>query len=60
MQPQDTALDLKVQPRLNPSLSSSEEISNNQTLPAEAPEAGAEQPTPLHAPTWTDIQTDPI
>jgi hypothetical protein len=56
VQPQNPDSDTKVQPLLNPSLSSSEEILNNQTLPAQEPEAGAEQPKNLHEPTWTDIQ----
>jgi len=45
-----------VQPLLNPSLSSSEEILKNQTLPADAPEAGACQPNNLDEPTWTNMQ----
>jgi hypothetical protein len=49
-----------VQPLLNPTLSSSEEISNNQELSPEAPETGACQPTLLHEPTWTDIQPDDL
>ena len=45
-----------MQPLLNPSLSSEEEILNNQTLPADEPEAGACQPNHLDEPIWTDIQ----
>ena len=56
VQPQKPHSDTKVQPLLNPSLSSKEEILNNQTLPADAPEAGACQPTPLDVPVWTDMQ----
>ena len=56
VQPQTSDSDTKVQPLLNPSLSSSEEISNNQTLPADAPEAGACQSNHLHEPVWTNIQ----
>jgi len=46
----------KVQPLLNPSLSSNEEIMNNQTLPADAREAGACQPNNLDEPIWINIQ----
>jgi hypothetical protein len=56
VQPQTPPNDTKVQPLLNPSLASKEAILNNQTLPSDEPEAGAEQPTPLPEPTWTDIQ----
>jgi hypothetical protein len=49
-----------VQPLLNPSLSSSEEILNNQTLTPEAPESGASQPHPLGIPTWTNIQPEDL
>ncbi|HZC03886.1 MAG TPA: hypothetical protein VE844_21850, partial [Gammaproteobacteria bacterium] len=56
VQPQTPPDDTKVQPLLNPSLSSGEEILNNQTLPAQEPEPGADQPKPLHAPIWTDMQ----
>ena len=56
VQPQNPASDTKVQPLLNPSLSSSEEILNNQTLPADAHEAGACQPNNLDEPIWTDMQ----
>jgi hypothetical protein len=49
-----------VQPLLNPALSSSEEISNNQELSPEAPEAGACQPKNLDAPTWTDIKPEDL
>ena len=60
VQPQTPPDDTKVQPLLNPSLSSEEEILNNQTLPADAPEAGACQPTPLDVPVWTDIQLNDL
>src|SRR5687768_4474210 len=56
VQPQKPHADTKVQPLLNPSLSSNEEILNNQTLPADEPEAGACQPNHLHEPIWSDIQ----
>jgi hypothetical protein len=56
VQPQTPPETPKVQPLLNPTLSSSEEISNNQELSPEAPEAGACQPTPFQVPTWTDMQ----
>jgi uncharacterized metal-binding protein len=56
VQPQTPESDTKVQPLLNPSLSSSEEILNNQTLSTDAPEAGTCQSNPLHEPIWTDIQ----
>src|SRR5688572_7110749 len=56
VQPQHPDSDTKVQPLLNPSLSSSEEILKNQTLPADAPEAGACQPNHLDEPTWTNMQ----
>ena len=56
VQPQNPDSDTKVQPLLNPSLSSEEEILNNQTLPADAHEAGACQPNHLDEPIWTDIQ----
>src|SRR5687768_16650138 len=60
VQPQNPDSDTKVQPLLNPSLSSSEEILNNQTLPAQEPEPGADQPKPLPEPTWTDMQLDDL
>jgi hypothetical protein len=56
VQPQTPPDEPKVQPLLNPTLSSSEEISNNQELSPEAPEPGAEQPKNLDVPTWTAIQ----
>ncbi len=56
VQPQNPDSDTKVQPLLNPSLSSGEEILNNQTLPADEPEPGADQPKPLPEPIWTDMQ----
>ena len=56
VQPQTPDSDTKVQPLLNPSLSSSEEILNNQTLPADAHEAGACQSNHLDVPIWTDMQ----
>ena len=56
VQPQTPHADTKVQPLLNPSLASEEAILNNQILPAEEPDAGADQPNPLHAPIWTDMQ----
>src|ERR671912_1251430 len=56
VQPQTPPDDTKVQPLLNPTLSSSEEISNNQTLSPEDPEPGVEQPKNLHEPTWMNIQ----
>jgi hypothetical protein len=49
-----------VQPLLNPALSSSEEISNNQELSLEAPEPGVDQPKNLDEPTWTDIQPEDL
>jgi hypothetical protein len=49
-----------VQPLLNPSLASEEAILNNQTLPPETPEAGAEQQKNLDEPIWTDIQPDDL
>ena len=60
VQPQNPDSDTKVQPLLNPSLSSEEEILNNQTLPADAPEAGACQPNHLDEPIWTDIQLNDL
>src|SRR5918992_1591529 len=56
VQPQNTASDPEVQPLLNPSLSSGEEILNNQTLPAQEPEPGVDQPKPLPEPIWTAMQ----
>ena len=56
VQPQHPHSDTKVQPLLNPSLSSKEEIMNNQTLCAQEPEAGACQSNNLDEPIWTDIQ----
>jgi len=60
VQPQNPDSDTKVQPLLNPSLSSSEEILNNQTLSAQDPEAGACQPNHLQEPIWTDIQLNDL
>ena len=60
VQPQNPDSDTKVQPLLNPSLSSEEEILNNQTLPADEPEAGASQPNNLDEPIWTDIQLNDL
>jgi len=60
VQPQNPDSDTKVQPLLNPSLSSSEEILKNQTLPADAPEAGACQPNHLDEPTWTNMQLNDL
>jgi hypothetical protein len=60
VQPQTPPEPTQVQPLLNPALSSSEEISNNQTLSPEAPEAGVDQSHPLPEPTWTAIQPDDL
>jgi len=60
VQPQHPDSDIKVQPLLNPSLSSEEEILNNQTLSAEESEAGACQPNHLDEPIWTDIQLNDL
>jgi hypothetical protein len=60
VQPQNPHSDTKVQPLLNPALSSSEEISNNQTLPPEPPEPGVDQQKNLDEPIWTDIQPDDL
>jgi hypothetical protein len=60
VQPQPPPDDTKVQPLLNPSLASKEAILNNQTLPPEEPEAGADQPKNLDEPIWTDIQPDDL
>jgi hypothetical protein len=49
-----------VQPLLNPFLSSTEVIYNNQELPPDAPEPGACQPQPSGKPTWTDIQPEDL
>jgi hypothetical protein len=56
VQPQDTASDPKVQPLLNPSLSSSEESLKNQELTTSDPDPGAYQPPSSDQPTWTDIK----
>ena len=61
VQPQTPPDDTKVQPLLNPSLSSSEEISNNQdTLPRGPRSLVLDQPKNLDEPTWTDIQPDDL
>jgi hypothetical protein len=60
VQPQTPDPDTKVQPLPNPSLASEEAILNNQTLPADEPEAGAEQPTPLQEPIWIDMQPNDL
>jgi hypothetical protein len=56
VQPQNPDSDTKVQPLLNPSLASEEAIFNNQTLPSDESDPGADQPKPLDEPTWTDMQ----
>jgi hypothetical protein len=60
VQPQTPPDDTKVQPLLNLALSSNEEILNNQTLSADAPETGVCQPTPLQTPIWMNIQLDDL
>src|SRR5688572_4679631 len=60
VQPQDTSSDPKVQPLLNPSLSSSEEILKNQERTASGPDPGADQPPSSEHPTWTDIQLEDL
>src|SRR5918992_2229988 len=60
VQPQNAASDPKVQPLLNPSLSSSEEILKNQTLTTSDPDPGAYQPPASEQPTWTDIKLEDL
>jgi hypothetical protein len=50
----------KVQPLLNPSLSSSEEILKNQELTASDPDPGAYQSPSSEHPTWTDIKLEDL
>jgi hypothetical protein len=56
VQPQNTGSDPKVQPLLNPSLSSDEESLKNQERTASGPDPGADQPQCSEHPTWTDIK----
>jgi hypothetical protein len=60
VQPQNAASAPKVQPLLNPSLSSNEEILNNQALTASDSDPGAYQPPSSEHPTWTDIQLEDL
>jgi hypothetical protein len=60
VQPQNTASDPEVQPLLNPSLSSSEEILKNQALTASDPDPGAYQPPSSEQPSWTDIKLEDL
>jgi hypothetical protein len=60
VQPQNAAADPKVQPLLNPSLSSSEESLNNQALTARDPDSGAYQPPASQQPSWTDIKLEDL
>jgi hypothetical protein len=60
VQPHNAASDPKVQPLLNPSLSSNEENLNNQELTASDPDPGAYQPQSLDNPTWTDIKLEDL
>lgn len=55
-QPQNQDFEQEVQPLLNLSLSSSEEILNNQTLSSEEPNPGVYQTKNPGNPTWIDIQ----
>jgi hypothetical protein len=60
VQPQNAPSDTKVQPLLNPSLSSSEEILKNQELTTSDPDPGAYQPPTSKKPTWTDIKLEDL
>src|SRR5918992_130545 len=60
VQPQNTPSDPKVQPLLNLSLSSSEEILKNQELPVSDPDPGAYQPPTSEQPTWRDIKLEDL
>src|ERR671914_114977 len=60
VQPQNAAADSKVQPLLNPSLSSSEESLKDQELTASDPNPGADQPPASEQPTWTDIKLEDL
>jgi hypothetical protein len=60
VQPLDAGFDPKVQPPLNPSLSSHEESLKNQTLTASNPDPGAYQPPPAQQPTWTNIKLEDL
>jgi hypothetical protein len=60
VQPQNAAFEPKVQPLLNPSLSSCEEILNNQKLTTSNPDPGAYQPPTSEHPTWTDIKLEDL
>jgi hypothetical protein len=60
VQPQNTPPEPKVQPLLNPSLSSDEERLNNQELTNSHPDPGADQPKSSEPPTWTDIQLEDL
>ena len=56
VQPQNPPDEPKMQPPLNPSLSSTEVMEDNQTLSTTPPEPGAYQPMPLENPSWTNIK----
>ncbi|HZC02731.1 MAG TPA: hypothetical protein VE844_15660, partial [Gammaproteobacteria bacterium] len=60
VQPQNAPSETKVQPLLNPSLSSSEEILKNQALTTSDPDPGAYQPPTSEQPTWTDIKLEDL
>jgi hypothetical protein len=60
VQPLNSNSDPQVQPLLNPSLSFSEVIYNNQEFTPEAPEPGADQPQHFGKPIWTDIQPEDL
>src|SRR5918995_1012390 len=60
VQPQNAPSHPKVQPLLNPSLSSSEEILKNQALTTSDPDPGAYQPPPSEQPTWTNIKLEDL
>ena len=60
VQPLNPPSDTKVQPLLNPSLSSSEETLNNQELTHSDPNPGADQPKSSDKPTWTNIQLEDL
>jgi hypothetical protein len=60
VQPQNAGPAPKVQPLLNPSLSSNEENLNNQALTPSDPDPGAYQPQSAKHPTWTDIKLEDL
>ena len=60
VQPLNAPSDPKVQPLLNPSLSSNEETLNNQKLTTSDPNPGTYQPPSSEHPTWTDIQLEDL